>query len=142
MAIVFRQATPQDLRQLCLVHEGAFGNAWSDTAYSYVMHMPGYDVNKEYVIVAPDGTFAAFTVTWHDTLNSVGLFEPVGVHKDFHRKGLGRALMYASMRRMQEQGIKTAIVWHGVDNPASTGLYAAVGFLPKYHVHEYKKALT
>ena len=57
----------------------------------------------------------------------------------FQRKGLGRALMTHVMQHMREEGLKTAIVWHGDDNPASTGLYAALGFQRRYRIIEMKR---
>ena len=54
------------------------------------MESPGYEPERELVIQAPDGTFVAFTVIRYDPLNSTGLFEPVGTHKDYRRRGFGQ----------------------------------------------------
>jgi len=124
------------------VHSGAFGSAWTEEEYRAVMESPGYDASNELVVVAPDGEFAAFTINWFDHLNKTALFEPVGVHEDYQRKGLGRALMYYALRRMKGMGIERAYVCHEVDNPASSGLYAAVGFQHKYIVYDYRKTMT
>ena len=123
-----RRSTMDDMRLLGDVHGSAFGTAWTDEEYTHVMTSPGYSPEREVVVVAPDGTFAAFTVYWVDTVNRVGSFEPVGVHKDYHRKGLASALMVHVMRLMRDEGMTVANVGHALDNEASTGLYASLGF--------------
>lgn len=123
------------------VHSSAFNSGWQPEEYLKVMRSPAFDIHRELVVVAPDGRFAAFTVLWFDPVSKSGLFEPVGCHVDFQRKGLTRALMYEGMRRMLAQGMTTAIVLHHTDNPASTGLYASVGFMPKYATTSFKKTI-
>lgn len=81
------------------VHLAAFpGAGWTPALYRKVMESPGYAPEREYVVVAPDGTFAAFTLTWHDDFNKIGYFEPVGTHTDYQRRGLGRAVMRYGMQ--------------------------------------------
>lgn len=135
-----RAATMDDYAQLAAVHSGAFGSNWSPELYrDEVMLNPGYRVEREIVVVASDGQFAAFTKTWLDEVNKVGLFEPVGTHKDFQRKGLGRAMMLHTLHEMKSLGMKTAMVGHEADNPASIGLYNSLGFRTKYEIADYKK---
>ena len=45
------------------------------------------------MVEATNGSLAAFTVTWRDPLNRSGYFESVDTHRDYHRRGLGMALM-------------------------------------------------
>ncbi len=121
------------------VHASAFGRVWQPGEYLQVMRSPGFHHERELVVVAPDGRFAAYLVYWLDPITKSGLFEPVGCHPDFQRRGLTRALMYEGMRRMAAQGMTTAIVGHHADNPASTALYRSVGFTPKYGSHQYRQ---
>lgn len=123
------------------VHNGAFNGKWQPDEYLKVMRSPAFDIDREMVVVAPDGRFAAFTVIWFDPISQSALFEPVGCHPDFQRRGLTRALMYEGMRGMVTQGMKTAIVAHLTDNAASTGLYASLGFTPKRAITSYTKTI-
>ncbi|MCA9890275.1 MAG: GNAT family N-acetyltransferase [Anaerolineae bacterium] len=138
-----RQVTgPEEVEAIIAVHSGAFGSEWTAEQYLKVMEGPGYLAEREWVVVEPLDTFAAFTVTWFDEINKTGLFEPVGTHEKYQRAGLGRALMTHVMYHMRNQGLETAIVWHGNDNPASAGLYAALGFQRRYTIQEMKRELT
>ena len=105
------------------VHNGAFGPKWSEAEYLKVMRTSGFDPEQELVVVAPDGRFAAFVVIWLDHISHSGLFEPVGCHSDFTRRGLTKALMFAGMARMKAAGMETAIVEYEVTNKASFKLY-------------------
>lgn len=127
--------------KLADVHAGAFGSSWTPEEYATLMQSPGYDVEREIVVVAPDGRFAAFCIYWLDTVNRIGLFEPVGTHHDFQRMGLGRALMYETMRRMQSAGMQFAEINYYLDNNASSGLYQTIGFEPLYSIYSYNKSL-
>ena len=122
-------------------HASAFGRAWQPGEYLQVMRSPSFHIERELVVVAPDGRIAAFLVYWIDTITKCGLFEPVGCHADFQRRGLTRALLYKGLRCMTAQGMSMAMVLHAAprDNPASTALYRSVGFNPKYGSNQYRQ---
>ena len=128
---LFRAAAGvEDAAALAEVHNAAFGAGWTPELYRKVMESPGYAPERELVIQAPDGTFAAFTVTWTDQLNRTGLFEPVGTHKDYRRRGFGRAIILYGLQQMAAAGMKYATVAHFGRNEAARGLYQACGFRP------------
>ncbi|MBL8132358.1 MAG: GNAT family N-acetyltransferase [Anaerolineae bacterium] len=119
---------------LAAVHASAFNSNGTAEQYARVMESPGYAAEREFVVVAPDGRFAAMTVTWHDALNRLGYFEPVGTHADFRRLGLARAMMIHAMGAMRAAGMGHAWVVHEAaeENPASAALYASLGFTTQY----------
>jgi len=123
------------------VHSSSFGSNWPPGEYLNVMQTPGFRIDHELVVVAPDGRLAAFLIYWIDPVSKCGLFEPVGCHSEFQRKGLTKALMVEGMRYMQEEGMTAAMVIHEADNPASTALYRSVGFSLKYNLVEYRKVI-
>lgn len=131
----------EDAEQLAAVHAAAFDSGWTAEEYAAVMRSPGYSPAREFVVVAPDRRFAAFAVTWHDTHNRTGYFEPVGTHPEFQRRGLGRAVMIHAMRVMQVAGLLTAIVVHEPpeENPGSAGLYNSLGFEVRHTTHLHQK---
>ncbi|MBK9124122.1 MAG: GNAT family N-acetyltransferase [Chloroflexi bacterium] len=114
---------------LAAVHSAAFGSNWTPEKYRLVMETPGFVIDHERVVVAPDGTFAAFLVYWLDSISKIGLFEPVGCAEAYQRRGLVKALMYDTLELMRTAGMTRACVKHELDNPASTAAYASVGFV-------------
>jgi mycothiol synthase len=132
----------EDAAALAAVHNGAFNPTnWTPELYQKVMESPGYAPERELVIQAPDGTFVAFAVTWYDHLNRTGLFEPVGTHRDYQRRGFGKALMLYGLQQMAAAGMKIASVAHFGDNVAACGLYQACGFKPWHLQDGYKKQI-
>lgn len=110
------------------VHNNSFSSKWDKDKYRKVMQTPGFDIEREMVVVAPDGRFAAFLIYWLDPISKVGLFEPVGCHQEFRRQGLTRVLMYEAMKRMLNSGMTKAIVGYNINNKAAQKLYTSVGF--------------
>jgi mycothiol synthase len=139
----FRSANGiEDAAALAEVHKASFGVDWTPELYRQVMESPGYAPERELVIQAPDGTFAAFTVIWYDYLNRTGLFEPVGTHKDHRRRGCGRAIVMYGMKQMAAAGMEFATVAHFGHNEAARGLYQACGFKPWHMLDGYIKDIS
>ena len=139
----FHQATAADAERLAEVHNHSFSNKWDAQSYAAVFNAP--HLEAEWVVRAPDGRFAAFTNLWVDEVNRSLLFEPVGTHEDFRRRGIGKALMVHALRRMQaERGITCAYVCHAPPekNPASGALYTSVGFEKLHDFAEYIKPVA
>ena len=126
---------------LAAIHVAAFGATWTPELYRRYMAAPGYAAEREFVVVAPDGSFAGFTVTWHDSLNRIGLLEPVGTHPDHRRRGLGKALVLHAMHQMKAVGMTHATVANSGTNEASRALYEACGFEPWYLIDDYVKTI-
>jgi mycothiol synthase len=129
----------EDAAALAEVHNAAFKVTWTPELYRQVIESPGYAPERELVIQAPDGTFAAFTVIWYDHLNRTGLFEPVGTHKDHRRRGFGRAIVMYGLQQMAAAGMEFATVAHFGHNKAAGGLYRACGFKPWHMLDGYTK---
>ena len=137
------QATAADVARLADVHNHSFSKKWNADSYGAVFQAP--HMEYEFVAQAPDGRFAAFTNVWIDDVNRSMLFEPVGTHADFRRRGIGKALMVAVLKRMRkERGILCAYVCHepADKNPASSALYASVGFEKQQEIYDFKKTLA
>jgi ribosomal protein S18 acetylase RimI-like enzyme len=132
----------EEAAALAEVHVASFGTDWTAEMYRRVIESPGYVPEREYLVVAPDGNLAAFTVTWHDPINRIGSFEPVGTHQDYRRLGLARALMMYGMQQMAAAGLEYATVANFRDNEAANGLYKACGFRPWYLLDDYVKPVS
>ncbi|GAA3759982.1 hypothetical protein GCM10022225_51890 [Plantactinospora mayteni] len=137
---VLRTARLADADQLARARNSAFDADWTAELYrSAVMTRPGYDPEREIVAEAPDGRIAAFTVYWLDGRNRVGHFEPVGTHRDFHRRGLARAVMLTATHRMRAAGMTTVTVNYTADNLPAAALYASLGFRREHQTLGFRR---
>ena len=120
----------EDAEQRAAAHFHAFspGSKMTGDAYRKFMAAPGYRLELDSIVVAPDGTIAAYAMAWLDTANLVGEFEPVGTRPDFQRKGFAKAAMLRGLRALREHGMEDAIVSTNEANISATRLYESLGF--------------
>jgi mycothiol synthase len=131
----------QEAALLAEVHRSAFDSSWTPEKYLGVLRAPSFIKENELVVVAPDGRFAAFLIYWLDPVSKSGLFEPVGCHKEFRRRGLTKALMIEGMKRMVSAGMETALVGNKVGNEAASSLYNSLGLKKFTEGLEYTKSM-
>jgi mycothiol synthase len=137
-----RGATEDDIQRRVDAHRAAFAPSKMTTAkHKRAMASPTYRPEGDLVVVAVDGSFAAFTIVWFDEANKTGLFEPVGTHPDHQRRGLGKAVMAEGLRRLAALGATRALVTSAQDNVASNALYAGAGFEPVDETISWTKKL-
>jgi ribosomal protein S18 acetylase RimI-like enzyme len=111
------------------VHRAAFAPSRMTAEKYAVLLAQDHDAfDRDIVLEAADGSFAAFAMCWMDEGGSVGEFEPVGVHPDHQRHGLGRVIMRHGLRLMRAAGLRDAIVFSLRSNAASEALYRSAGF--------------
>ena len=98
--------------------------------------------DRDIVLEAADGSFAAFAMCWVDPVGSIGEFEPVGVHPDHQRRGLGRVIMRHGLRLMRAAGLRDAMVFSLRSNAASEALYQSAGFHELALHRQYSRRLA
>lgn len=94
--------------------------------YKNVQRAPLYRRDLDLVAVSPEGELAAFCTLWFDDVTRTASFEPVGVHPEHRRRGLGQAVMVEGMRRAVRLGANLASVDSYSDEAGA--LYASMGF--------------
>ena len=120
---------PDDIPARVVVHRAAFApSKMTEAKYELLIGQRLYAPERDIVIEAPDGTFAAFAMCWADPVGSIGEFEPVGTHPDHQRRGLGRVIMRHGLRLMRAAGLRDALVFSLQSNAASEALYRSAGF--------------
>lgn len=119
----------EELEARVAVHRAAFApSPVTEQSFLNVMRSTTYRPELDMVVEAPDGTLAAFCLCWFDEENRVGLFEPVGAHPQFQRKGLARAACLAALRQLRALGGDAAIVLQTGRDEAGVRLYTSLGF--------------
>jgi ribosomal protein S18 acetylase RimI-like enzyme len=132
-----------DLERRVDVHRSAFHpSKLTAEKYRNLMQAFPYRADLDWVVEAPDGSFAAYTLCWLDQENGVAELEPVGTHSEHRRKGLARAAGLAALRRARELGARFGIVYARRDEayPAPKRLYESFGFRPQARLLELRKA--
>ena len=103
----------------------------------------GYRPDLDLVVAAPDGRLAAFCVGWFQPGDArsapSGQIEPMGVHEDFRKLGLGRAILSEAVRRLASLGAAHVDVETDSYRNAAFELYEAIGFRVIQDVLVYRK---
>ena len=92
-------ATEADVAGRVVAGHAAFpGSTMNVEKYAFCRSTPLYRPALDTILVAPDGSVAAFALGWLDPLTGGLELEPVGVHPDHQRRGFGRAVCRAALR--------------------------------------------
>jgi ribosomal protein S18 acetylase RimI-like enzyme len=86
-----------------------------------------YRRDLDRLIVTDDGRVVAFALGWLDPATRVVELEPVGVHPEWHRRGLGGEICRATLRAARDLGAERAMIAADRTNAAAMGLYASLG---------------
>ncbi len=105
------------------------------SAFSYeeLQKAPDYRKDLDLYIVGPDGKYVSCCIVWYDEQNKLGVFEPVGTHPEFRRRGLGREVVLEGIRRVANLGAEKVCVGSG------QRFYEAIGFKRKYVSYRWTK---
>lgn len=118
-----------DLARRAAVANASFGHSRHNPDTIRTLHRaPTYRADLDLVVVAPDGSFAAYCVIWFGEENSLGWYEPVGTHPAHRRLGLAKGMMAEGLRRIRALGATKACVGAGTGEAANR-LYESLGFV-------------
>lgn len=128
------------------LHRAAFESTSMTVDWRHrTLQAPEYIPDIDLVVQAPDGRLAAFCICWlHPHLHTSeghkeGQVEPMGVHPDFQRLGLGQAILLENLRRMQARGAETSHVESYTFSEPAQQLYQSVGFQITHKVLKYSR---
>jgi ribosomal protein S18 acetylase RimI-like enzyme len=124
-----RNATEAEIERRVELHRAVWSPSKMTVAkHKAVMGSPTYRPDLDLIVVAPTGDFASYTIVWHDPLNRIGVFEPVGCHPDYRQQGLTRAVMFEGMARLRQLGARKAFVNSLYNSLPANRLYESSGF--------------
>ncbi|MFE3448426.1 GNAT family N-acetyltransferase [Nonomuraea sp. NPDC059194] len=76
------------------------------------------------------GNAVAAVMVWSAGPGKPGVLEPMGVHREHHRRGYGKAVTVAAAAALQELGSSSAIVCAQNSNVGAVATYKSAGFQP------------
>ncbi|MFZ0548467.1 MAG: GNAT family N-acetyltransferase [Candidatus Promineifilaceae bacterium] len=98
-----------DVERLVALHRAAFGTENMTVAQRLaVMQAPGYEEDLDIVAVSPEGDLVAFCICGfedEDDTKRVGFTDPIGTHPAYQRRGLGKAIVMAGLKRLRNRGV-------------------------------------
>ena len=114
----------------------AYGGLYDFTAVSpqHRQEMFSSDEYGHLVVVDPAGQFVAYCEysicrdEWQQSSQRLGWIDYIGTHPESRQRGLGRAVLWASLRQMQALGAETAVLVTVSLNHPAIKLYEATGF--------------
>jgi mycothiol synthase len=92
------------------------------------LSMPEYLPELDLIAVAPSGRLAAFCLCWLHESSHEARVEPIAVHPDFQRLGLGQVLLYEAFRRMRSLHARAASVESSSTSAPALAFYTSAGF--------------
>lgn len=105
-----------------------------------VTAMPDFRYDLVPIVKAPDGTLAAYCISWWDPRSASVEIEPLGTHPDYRRMGLARAIVREVARRAWKLHAKYVLVWGSSTNPEAKALYLSAGMRSRRVVRDYRYA--
>lgn len=133
---------PADIDRRVEVHRAAFApSKMTREKYDGLSRLAHYNPERDRVIEAPDGAFAAFANAWWDPAGAVGELEPVGTHPDHRRRGLGRAVCLRAIASLEAAGARHVVIKTGQANLAAEGLYESLGCVRVTSTRRYARPL-
>jgi ribosomal protein S18 acetylase RimI-like enzyme len=115
---------------LVALHRACFGtDRMTAEARLALMRAPSYMAELDMVAMAPGGELAGFCVGgFVDETRPVGHTDPIGVHPNYRRRGLGRAMVAAVLGTLRDLGAETAELGTSSENLAMCCLAESLGY--------------
>jgi ribosomal protein S18 acetylase RimI-like enzyme len=108
--------------------QNAFNNpSYSEVRLRSLQSSPSYQAELDLVIVNPQGESVAYCIGWVEEINpKSGHIEPMGVHSDYRRNGLGAALAKECFKRLGNIGVKSVWIASNAEPDVSNFLYESL----------------
>jgi len=123
----------EEAEAVASTHRAAFRTEYMTTERRIaIMSTSEYDPSLDLVVIAPDGTIAAYCSCSVNDREKTGDTDPVATHPNYQRKGLARALLLRGMQLLKERRMLSAHLGTSGDNIAMQKTAASVGFTIEY----------
>ena len=119
----------EEAEAIASTHRAAFGTEYMTTENRLViMNTSEYDPSLDLVVVAPDGTIAAYCTCSVNEQEKEGWTDPIATHPNYQRNGLAKALLLKGMQMLKERGMEYACLGTSGENIAMQKTAQSVGF--------------
>ena len=135
--------TSEHLSALLELDQVCFGGMWSQDAYQRELDSPNSDL-LGLLSPVPEPKLLAMGCFW--SILEEAHITILAVHPQYHRQGLGQALLYALLKTASDRGLERATLEVRASNLAAISLYQKFGFKtagrrPRYYKDNNEDAL-
>ena len=137
-----------EVEDVVALHRAAFGTAHMTVEHRLaMMNNPAYIQELDLLLVAPDGTLAAFcycTVPQEANRqqgHGEGEIAIIGTHPAYRNRGIGRAMLIAGLQHLKAHGIKTATLGTSSENVQAQSIFYDADFKVSYRSLWYSKEM-
>jgi mycothiol synthase len=103
---------------------------------------PSYSFEWDLLAVSPENKLAAYNLVWLYPQNRTAELDPIGTHPDHRKRGLSRALILESFKRLRENGFCYTYIASETADPVVSHLYASLQPVETYQGYHWKKQLN
>ena len=133
----------EEAEAVASTHRAAFGTDYMTTENRLaIMNTSEYNPSLDLLVIAPDGTVAAYCSCAVNEETKAGDTDPVATHPKYQRMGLARALLLTGMRLLKERGVKSAHLGTSGKNIAMQKTAESVGFKVEYTTIWFSKEIN
>lgn len=124
------------------LYQQAINPRYTMDAYERLRHSSAYTPELNLVAVAPDGSLAGLALCWLDEANLSGQIEPLAILPEHRQKGVGRVVVYETLKRLRAHEAKWVLACTGATNTPARNLYASLGFETAAWEYDFVKNLV
>jgi ribosomal protein S18 acetylase RimI-like enzyme len=103
---------------------------------------PSYSFDWDLLAMSPEGRQAAYSLVWLYPQNHTAEIDPLGTHPDHRKRGLSRALILESFKRLRENGFCYTYIASETADPVVSHLYASLQPVEMYQGFHWAKKLV
>ena len=130
----------EEAEAVASTHRSAFGTEYMSTENRLaIMSTSEYDPGLDLMVIAPDGSIAAYCTCLVDEKNKEGSTDPVATHPRFQGMGLAKALLCKGLQMLKERGMKSAHLGTSGQNIAMQKAAESAGFVLEHRTFWFEK---
>lgn len=120
--IAMRDLTGEDLAQILAIEQASFSTPWRRATFEGLLRRDDADL----IGAIGEGRLIGYAITW--TILDQAELGNVAVTPEVRRRGVGRLLVEAALRRVKERGARECFLEVRESNAVARRLYEELGF--------------
>ena len=122
--VLLRELTPEDLPRIVEIERSSFSTPWRRSTFEGLLRRTDTDL----IGATIEGRLVGYAITW--TIIDQAELGNVAVAPEARRRGLGRLLVEAALRRVRARGARECFLEVRESNDGARRLYQSLGFSP------------